>query len=105
SPSGYPSAQATPALVVVRAGNPAASTTRAVTTSQTLGRTKIPGPACSLRNASAFSRRVADSIADPPRVQVRALSVACGLRLEPCGCSSACGLRVAAVILEHSNQR
>src|SRR5437588_3040910 len=42
-PSGYPSAAATPALVVATAANPALSNTRAVAASQALGRTRIGG--------------------------------------------------------------
>src|SRR5438093_8657432 len=42
-PSGYPSAAATPALVVATAGKPAASKTRAVAASHAFGRTRIGG--------------------------------------------------------------
>src|SRR5712692_8919857 len=63
SPSGYPSANATPALLVAMAGNPARSTILALATSQTLGRTRIGLPPCRRRNAAARSRWVWRSMA------------------------------------------
>src|SRR5207253_6312153 len=53
SPSAYPSAQATPALDVAIAGNPASSIRRALIASHALGRTSRPGPVCSARKRSA----------------------------------------------------
>src|SRR5215470_2145483 len=44
-----------PLLVVDSAGNPAASSMRALPAFQALGARKVPGLVCSLRNCSAFA--------------------------------------------------
>src|SRR5215472_4477589 len=60
SPSFFPSVNARPALVVVRASNPSPASTFAVPASQGFGMTKIPGRAWSAWNRRAFSACVAD---------------------------------------------
>src|SRR5580704_1329721 len=58
SPSGYPTENATPALVVAIALAPASSITRALIASHALGSTKIRERSCIDRNASALARCV-----------------------------------------------
>src|SRR5262245_5940669 len=54
-PSGYPSAAATPALVVAIAGTPSASKMRAVAASHAVGTTRVAGPRRNDRSRSAVS--------------------------------------------------
>ena len=77
SPSGNPSAQATPALEVAMAGKPASSITRALITSQALGRTSIRGPACRARKSWAFCNCVGafiDISLSASRMSLRAMA-------------------------------
>src|SRR4051812_14311424 len=89
SPSAYPSTAATPALLVAMAGKPAFSTTRALATSQALGRTRMRVRSCRRRSSAARSRSRAISMAasmarcspPPPPVALRGVAGApAGLR-------------------------